>query len=131
MPYKNILLIDDDLDDQEIFQIALTKISKNTYCIAFDNAKSALAKLDSGELLPDVIFLDLNMPVMTGQEFLVEISKKEHLKSIPVIILSTSSHAPTIALTKLLGAVDFITKPDTVDKLIVILEPIIKNHSVL
>jgi CheY-like chemotaxis protein len=41
------------------------------------NAKKALEILDKGELIPEVIFLDLNMPIMSGQQFLTEIKKRE------------------------------------------------------
>ena len=127
MNFKNILLIDDDREDQEIFQLALNEISQTVICKGFTNAKNALEKLDSKELSPDVIFLDLNMPIMTGQEFLVEIKKIAHLKSIPVIILSTTSHAPTINLTLQLGAYKFITKPETLDDFINVLQPLISK----
>lgn len=124
--YKNILLIDDDYDDQEIFVMALEEISDSVKCIALTDAQNALELLEKKELTPDVIFLDLNMPVMNGQQFLVEIKKKEELKKIPIIIFSTSFHQATIELTKLLGAKDFITKPSNLPDLIEILTPLIK-----
>ncbi len=125
MAYKNILLIDDDEDDQEIFLTAVEQVSKSTHCIALNGASEALNKLEKKELQPDVIFLDLNMPVMSGQQFLMEIKKNQALKEIPVIIFSTSSHQPTIQLTKTLGAFDFITKPGKYDELVKILTPLI------
>lgn len=126
MSYQHLLLIDDDDDDQEIFITALEKVSQSVNCITFNNAKEALEALIKKEIEPDVIFLDLNMPLMNGQQFLVEIKKIEALKKIPVIIFSTSSHSGTIELTKELGAHDFITKPDKFDDLINLLKPLIK-----
>ncbi|MCW3071296.1 MAG: response regulator receiver protein [Bacteroidetes bacterium] len=125
MGYLNIMLIDDDEDDQEIFLAALDQISTSVHCTAFSAAREALKKLIAGEINPEVIFLDLNMPVMNGQQFLLEIKKTEGLRNIPVIIFSTSSHAGTIELTKELGAYDFITKPNNFEGLINILKPII------
>ncbi len=69
-----------------------------------------------------MIFLDLNMPVMSGQQFLIEIKKNSQLQNIPIIIFSTSSHIETIRLMKELGAHDFITKPNKYDKLIDVLK---------
>lgn len=125
MAYKHILLIDDDEEDQEIFKTALNSFPEDLECSTFTNAKVALEKLVSGELNPDVIFLDLNMPIMSGQEFLVEAKKKKEINHIPIIIFSTSSQKSTIKLTKELGARDFITKPDRFDKLVSLLKPIL------
>ena len=125
MTNQHILLIDDDEDDQEIFLSALNQISASVKCNAFSEAHEALKQLVSKEITPQVIFLDLNMPVMSGQQFLMEIKKIEDLKNIPIIIFSTSSHSGTIKLTKEMGAHDFITKPNNFDELVNILKPII------
>src|SRR5688572_26972563 len=111
MAFKNVLLIDDDDDDQEIFINAATSGSPNVECSGLVDAKLALDKLKNQEIFPDVIFLDLNMPVMNGKQFLSEIKKHSVLKKIPVIIFSTSSNIKTIAELKELGAHDFVTKP--------------------
>lgn len=118
MAYQNILLIDDDEDDQEIFLIALQQASPSVSFYAESKAGEALQKLVNGYLIPDAIFLDLNMPIMNGQQFLVEIKNNSKLKDIPVIIFSTSSNAATISLMKELGAIEYITKPPTLDELI-------------
>jgi CheY-like chemotaxis protein len=112
MPYSSILFIDDDDDDLEFFASAIHQISSSLICGTENSAQQALDKLKSKEAIPDVIFLDLNMPVMNGFQFLEEIKNNDDLKDIPVIILSTSSADKTIQQTKALGAVDFITKPN-------------------
>lgn len=124
MAYHNILLIDDDKDDQEIFLSALEQVAIPVGVHVLTDAREALDKLSAGELHPDAIFLDLNMPVMNGQEFLVEI-KKTPLHSIPVFVLSTSAHPPTIEAVSRLGAYRFITKPDRFDELVSILGSIL------
>ena len=125
MSYQNLMLIDDDEDDQEIFLAALNEISSSVKCNTFGAAMEALEKLISKQIRPEVIFLDLNMPVMNGQQFLLEIKKIKDLKDIPIIIFSTSSHPGTIELTKELGASNFITKPNNFDGLVNVLKPII------
>ncbi|MEO7765777.1 MAG: response regulator [Ferruginibacter sp.] len=121
MKYPNILLIDDDEDDQEIFIAALKDVSDSVICTVLGDANEALQKLVAKDIVPDVIFLDLNMPVMNGQQFLVTIKSNMALKDIRVIIFSTSSHPATIQLTKQLGASDFITKPNKYNDLVNIL----------
>ena len=118
MLYTNVLLIDDDPDDQEIFLSAVEIVSCTILCTTISSGVVALQKLEKKDLQPDCIFLDLNMPVMSGQEFLVEIKKRAELKHIPVIIFSTTSHSYTVEATKQLGAHDFITKPDKHDELV-------------
>jgi CheY-like chemotaxis protein len=125
MRYQNILLIDDDIDDQEIFTTALEEVSPSLQCTALSDAKTALEKLETNELRPDVIFLDLNMPIMSGQQFLTEIKKRDQLQEIPVIIFSTSSNLSTIAHTKALGAAHFVTKPGSFAALVELLKPLI------
>ncbi len=125
MGYVNILLIDDDEEDQEIFLAALEVISQTTQCEAYSDASRALYDLKERRLKPDVIFLDLNMPSMSGHQFLVEIKKDRYLEHIPVIIFSTSSHEGTISLTHELGAHDFMTKPGDFNSLIRKIKPLV------
>lgn len=128
MLYRNILLVDDDTEDQEIFKSAVSQISPELKCITLTNAGEALSKLRDKQLTPDVIFLDLNMPIMNGHDFLAAVKQEEQTKNIPVIIFSTSSNPSTIKSTKEMGATDFITKPDRFDKLVNILKPIINQQ---
>ena len=122
MPFKNILLIDDDEEDQEIFLMALDELSCGTQCKAMSNARHALGRLQEGEIKPEVIFLDLNMPHLNGRQFLEIIKQDETLADIPVIIFSTSSDPATIQATKNLGARDFITKPGDFNHLVKLLQ---------
>jgi CheY-like chemotaxis protein len=125
MAYNHIMYIDDDEDDIEIFRTALSLVSDGVECTTYVSGVDALRDLEQRIVEPDVIFIDLNMPVMTGQEFLVEIKDKEELASIPVIVYSTTSHAATIELTKELGANHFITKHDSITDLVTELQELI------
>ncbi len=123
--FKQLLLIDDDEDDREIFLTALERIDSQVQCQEYNNARLALDHLLTKSLKADLIFLDLNMPLMNGQQFLVEIKKHEELKEIPIIIFSTTSHQVTIKLMKDLGAMDFITKPEEFTDLVKILQVVL------
>lgn len=126
MLYTHILLIDDDGDDQEIFLCALEMVSAAVKCTAFSSAKEALQQLAEGSIQADVIFLDLNMPGMSGQQFLAEFQKVCSLRHIPVFVLSTSSDVATIQYTKELGASEFITKPESLYGLVAVLKSVIQ-----
>ncbi len=123
MIYNSILLIDDDEDDQNFFLKAMGRINSEVKCEVQSDATIALERLENKEIVPELIFLDLNMPIMNGQQFLEEIKKRTHIKDIPIIICSTSNNSSTILLTKELGAYDFITKPDKIDSLVYLLKP--------
>ena len=125
MSYRSLLLIDDDEDDQHIFMTAATEVSGKVHCVGFQDAREALKKLTDREVSPDVIFLDLNMPIMNGEQFLTEIKKHDELKHIPVIIFSTSSNQKTIRTLEQMGATSFITKPSLYDELVDILKPLL------
>lgn len=125
MLYQNILLIDDDEDDQEIFLTALECTGKPIRCTVVDSARKALSQITCGELETDLIFLDLNMPLMNGQQFLTEIKKEKKLSEIPIVILSTSSNAVTVMQVKQLGACHVFTKPDRFEDLVAILDEVL------
>jgi CheY-like chemotaxis protein len=123
--YSNILLIDDDEDDREIFISAVTDAAPNVKSTTMADAADALEQLIKKELTPDLIFLDLNIPRMNGQQFLMEIKKHQSIQHIPVIILSTTSHATTIEIVRELGAHAFITKPGIYDDLVTLLKSLL------
>lgn len=110
MIYKNILQIDDDIDDCEFFMEALQAVSNADYT-AMHSAVEALDKLIRRELKPDIIFLDLNMPIMSGFEFLTEIKTQKILQNVPVVIFSTSQFEETKLKAQRYGAEKFISKP--------------------
>ncbi len=122
-----ILLIDDDEDDRDFFQFALETINKNIRYVGVESGYDALNLLQNNSL-PDYIFLDLNMPGMSGRECLSELKNTPNLSHIPVIIFSTSSDPHDKEETKQLGAVDFITKPSKTSELTQALNNFIQNH---
>jgi CheY-like chemotaxis protein len=108
---KRILLVDDDHDDQLLFREALESIGSVCICDVAENGKLALEQLKSSQL-PDIIFLDLNMPILNGFDFLEEARKDQVIAAIPTGILTTSNSQQDIELSKQLGARFFITKPN-------------------
>ena len=88
----NILLADDDKDDRMFFEKALKEIPIATYFKTAHDGEELMDYLNKNiEHLPDVLFLDLAMPRKSGYECLVEIKENEKLKSLHVIVFSTSN----------------------------------------
>src|SRR5688572_18842033 len=108
---KTIVMIDDDIEDQEIFLQVIQEIDPAILCLQPLGAKLVLDLLIEDTHRPDFIFVDINMPLMNGFEFLVEVKKLEHISDIPVIVLSTSTSPENSEKAKRLGAVGFMTKP--------------------
>jgi DNA-binding response OmpR family regulator len=110
-------LIDDDPDDQEIFCMALDEIGYSVDCEFASDGAEAINKLSDGTYIPDLIFIDMNMPKVNGNECLQEIKRIESLKSVPVYMYSTSADPESVAETQRLGAAGFIVKPASIAEL--------------
>ncbi|HYG01045.1 MAG TPA: response regulator [Chryseosolibacter sp.] len=118
-------LVDDDIDDQEIFQTVLEGIAPDSNCVVAANGEAALQMLNEGAVSPDIIFLDLNMPLMNGHQFLFHISQLKMYQEIPIIVLTTSADLNTKASVMNSGAKDFVTKPDKFSEWERVLKPVI------
>ncbi|MDY6892702.1 MAG: response regulator [Chloroflexota bacterium] len=112
-----ILLVEDDPADQKLVKISLNeqKVANDLYIAS--NANEALGYLrkcsanGNHSTRPDLILLDLNLPGMSGKEFLKEIKSDEELRSIPVVILTTSNSENDILESYNLQASGYVNKP--------------------
>lgn len=109
---QTLMMIDDDEDDREIFLAIVAKARPYLSVTVASNGQDALQKLKNAHPLPDLIFLDMNMPLMNGRQFMLAVKRDDRLHSIPVIVLTTSADTRTITDMMELGAKDFFTKPD-------------------
>ena len=110
-PTFHILLADDDVDDIMIFKEVLNELNLPVRLTTIDNGEKLMQLLQEDEALPDVLFLDLNMPRKTGMECLKEIKSAEALKRLPVVIFSTSFKKETVDTLYESGAQFYIRKP--------------------
>lgn len=106
------LLADDDRDDAELFNEAVGSLDP---AVEFEHVEDGRAVIDflsdPHKRNPDLIFLDLNMPQMSGWQCLAKLKNDIYLQSIPVVMYSTSSHPRDKEIAVELGAHGFITKP--------------------
>lgn len=128
---KVLFIVDDDEDDINLFVEAVNEIDKSMECFKAKNGEDALKRLDDLQMLPDVIFLDLNMPKMNGREMLARLKASEKYKDIPVVIYSTSAAEQDKIDTKNLGASAYLTKPDSFTELCRELAKTIRTQSEL
>ncbi|KAA2239784.1 response regulator [Chitinophaga agrisoli] len=112
MVKTTFLLVDDDADDTALFEEVLEQVDPSIGFRVATNGQEALEMLRSdSEALPDIIFLDLNMPRMDGRQCLAELQQDDRLKQIPVIMYTTSSQPRDITQALQNGALCYITKP--------------------
>ena len=121
----HILIVEDNPGDARLAEEALTegKIS-NKISVVQDGVEAISFLRDEDNPRPDLIFLDLNLPIMNGKEVLAVIKKDPGLKRIPVIILTTSDADDDISSTYELQANCYITKPVGFDQFIEVIQSV-------
>jgi CheY-like chemotaxis protein len=122
------LLADDDHDDAELFQEALSESRLPVQLFHVEDGLRVLEFLGNKHNgRPDLIFLDLNMPGMSGWQCLARLKNDIYFQDIPVIMYSTSSHPRDKQIAIELGAMGFVTKPSDFRILCRVLSEITSN----
>ena len=103
-----IMIVDDNETELLVAQRAL---EKNYRVISIDNPKAALQRLAKSTIMPDLMMIDVAMPVINGFDMMMRLRTNEKTKNIPVIFLSGDKENSTEMEAYRLGAVDFIRKP--------------------
>jgi len=118
-PKYNLLLADDDADDCAFFKDALEDLPVSTALMTTSDGVNLMKYLTDISLhnLPDILFLDLNMPRKNGFECLSEIKTIDKLQDLRVIIFSTSLDMNIVDLLYEKGAIYYIQKPAEFAKL--------------
>ena len=112
---RNILLADDDTDDRYFFEKALKQKHPNIQLVTVVDGADLMAYLLSCTTLPDVIFTDLNMPRKNGAECVAEIKQDPRLKSIPIVVYSTSLRDEVANALFILGVHYYLQKSSFVE----------------
>jgi CheY-like chemotaxis protein len=127
----HILYIDDDSEDREIFREAISEISSSYVCNVATDGNQGLQILQDFVVMPDFIFVDVNMPVMNGRQFLEKVKGTPTLRSIPVIMYSTTSFAQERIEYFKLGAKDVLVKPNSFSEICELLRNVIEGEGTL
>lgn len=106
----HILLADDDVDDCLLFKDALDELQILAKFTTVHNGEHLMQLLNSDEPLPDILFLDINMPRKNGFECLLEIMETHELKTLPVVIMSTAFNQNINDRLRKNGASQYIRK---------------------
>ena len=103
-----VLLVEDNRDDAELAVWALREVGITEVAVAWDGTH-ALELL--GSITPDLVLLDLRLPLMDGLDVLAEIRRDPRLKHLRVIILTSSENPRDMAACQALGVTAFLSKP--------------------
>jgi len=125
----SLLIVDDDADDRMLFIEAVKEVDEDIECITANDGQQALELLQNEDSsLPDLIFLDIRMPRLSGKKCLAELKKDERLKHIPVIIYTTSREVEESKELKEMGAYHFISKPSNTQEIYYLVSLAIEEH---
>lgn len=122
-----MLLVDDDPDDIYFFSEAVSKTGIPINLATVENGKLLMNYL-AGNPLPDLLFLDLEMPFMNGIQCLAEIRADIKYNNLPIVIFSTSKYQKTIDKCLSLGADFYIIKPPSFLKIIEIVQQVCNKN---
>jgi CheY-like chemotaxis protein len=124
-----ILLVDDDADDRNTFKDALSELKINTNLTLLEDGRHLLEYLQNpANKIPDILFLDLNMPYKTGVECLIEIRQYPEFNDLSIAIYSTSSTEKDIEETFINGANIYIRKPNNFTELKRVLNDVVNTN---
>lgn len=114
-----IIIIEDDIDDQEMFRMVLVELQVPNEIRIFNNCPDALNYLMDTPDKPFLIISDINLPSMTGLEMRRRITDSARLrkKSIPFVFLSTSSKQESIEMAYEMMVQGYFTKPNSLSEL--------------
>jgi DNA-binding response OmpR family regulator len=116
--FIHIILADDDEDDRMFFTDAFDEIKINTKVQTCNDGVELMNYLNKDDnILPNILFLDLNMPMKNGMECLLEIKADKRFDDIVIAIYSTSSSEEHIEETFVNGANIYIKKPNDFNEL--------------
>ena len=123
----NIALADDDEDDRMIFEEVIDELAIKTKLSLFKDGQELMDYLSLPNIvLPNLIFLDLNMPIKNGMQCLKEIRQNSTLKNLAIAIYSTSSSEKDIEETFVNGANIYINKPTNFSNLRDVIEKVLQ-----
>lgn len=122
-----ILNIDDDVEDREMFREAIRAVDPVISCIQHESGLNALEFIADSEIVPDYIFIDINMPKMNGYECVKEIRLLPGTKKIPIIMYSTAFNPNDQVDFKKLG-IKYLTKSSRFSELVESIKNLIGNR---
>jgi len=123
-----ILLIEDNISDIELIQTAFEEAGVEARFMVFRDGEEAINRFQHWAInstpVPNLVFLDLNLPRASGHEVLAAIRSKPEFKALPVLVFSTSTHPSDRTRSLAAGATDYLVKPPHFNDLLVMVNAV-------
>lgn len=124
-----LLLVEDDPGEVALFEELLSEVAPDIHVRHVENGHEALRYLRrergyEDAVLPHLVVLDLNMPVMNGHDFLKRVKNDERSRGIPVLVLSTSDHPSDVRRSYDGHASGYVVKPGTLEEYMRVMETV-------
>lgn len=126
---NTVVLIDDDPDDIDLMKEAIAMVDSKLKCVSFIYPEEAMRSLlNAQELLPGYIFIDINMPRMSGDKCLEALRKQPHFDPVVISLYSTSMPPAVTEALKSAGASHTFEKPVRMSTYVDILKKIVATE---
>lgn len=122
--YYKIYVTDDDADDFLFLKDAIGELDKSVILEHVTSCSDLISLLENGHI-PDMIFLDLNMPKISGRECIERIREEAKYRKVPIIIYSTSKSNKDVEFCYEKGANFYLVKPNTFKGLLISIKKVI------
>jgi len=122
-----VFLIDDDSEEADLFSEALRRVNGSIDFVWHDDVMTAHDVLLREDIQPDLLFLDLNIPQVSGKQLLQLLRENERTKTIPVVIYSTSISDKDIEDTKAFNVDSYFQKPEDFQSLCIKLKELLAS----
>lgn len=124
-----ISLVDDDPDEKDFFQIALDYLGIDCQFSFFQRADDFFTYInDAGQLLPDIVFVDMNMPQISGREMIEQLRENEKFNQIQAVIYTAHISEKDKQAMMSLGTFEFFIKPTEFSELTEMLKGMIDRR---
>ncbi|HUC83488.1 MAG TPA: response regulator [Flavisolibacter sp.] len=123
---KHVFLADDDEDDRDVFRDVIYNIIPSAKVEVVNDGETLLHLLS--HMIPDILFLDLEMPGKNGLQCLLAIRGNEKLKDIPIVVFSSTTRPANVQTAYDMGADLFLTKKSSFQEYTKCLETVLKMN---
>jgi two-component system, cell cycle response regulator DivK len=117
---KLILVVEDDEDNRDLMEFLINRSHLDVDLMMAENGEEAVKRVRKKK--PDLILMDMQMPIMDGYTAVPIIKADPELSAIPIVAFTAFAHPKDIARTKSIGCIEHYTKPMDSEKLITLIQ---------